>query len=126
MNASPGFFAVELATNLRYLPHHRAWQVTQMSAGRLRSTRKLRSRSSPCSGYRLSANTPRAHALTTFRTRSPSRTGDDHDVRSPRERPDPDRVAVFEAVVGARGRVADDPDTREDSQREERVAVIAA
>ena len=31
--------------NLRYRPHHRACAVTQMSAGRLRSTRKLRSRS---------------------------------------------------------------------------------
>jgi hypothetical protein len=33
------------ATNLRYLPHHLAWHVTQMSTGRPRSTLKLRSRS---------------------------------------------------------------------------------
>ena len=31
MNGSVGFFAVALATNLRYLPHHLAWHVTQMS-----------------------------------------------------------------------------------------------
>src|SRR5258705_8751915 len=81
MNGSTGFFAVLLATNLRYLPHIRAWLVTQMSAGRLRSTRRLRSRSDPCSGYREVARTPGSHTLTTFSTRSPSRTGNDHDVQ---------------------------------------------
>src|SRR6187401_1333744 len=30
MNASTGFFAVARAANFRYLPHDRAWQVTQM------------------------------------------------------------------------------------------------
>src|SRR4030095_8368019 len=81
MNGSIGFFAVVLATNLRYLPHGRAWLVTQISAGRLLSTRRLRSRSAPCSGYRDVASTPRSHTLTTFSTRSPSRTGNDHDVQ---------------------------------------------
>jgi glyoxylase-like metal-dependent hydrolase (beta-lactamase superfamily II) len=38
MNGSTGSFAVARATNLRYLAHALAWQVTQMSAGRLRST----------------------------------------------------------------------------------------
>ena len=52
MNGSTGFFAVLLATNLRYLPHGLAREVTQMSAGRLRSTRMLRSMSARCSGYR--------------------------------------------------------------------------
>src|SRR3954471_2634029 len=81
MNASTGFFAVALATNLRYLPHALAWLVTQMSAGRLRSRRKLRSRSAACSGYRDVASTLRSHALTTFNTRSPSRTANDQDVQ---------------------------------------------
>ena len=81
MNGSTGFFAVALATNLRYLPHGRAWLVTQMSAGRLRSTRKLRSRSAACSGYLDIASTPVSHTLTTFSTRSPSRTGNDHEVQ---------------------------------------------
>src|SRR5881628_263695 len=30
MNGSTGFFEVELATNLRYRPHHRAWAVTRV------------------------------------------------------------------------------------------------
>jgi hypothetical protein len=55
--------------------------VTQMSADRPRSTRKLRSRSAFCSGYRDIASTPVSHTLTTFSTRSPSRTGNDHDVQ---------------------------------------------
>ena len=80
MNGSVGSFAVALATNLRYLPHHRACEVTQISAGRLRSTRKLRSRSAFCSGYRAPSTTFKLHALTTFKTRSPSRTGNDHEV----------------------------------------------
>src|ERR1044072_8698253 len=81
MNGFTGFFAVVLATNLRYLPHARAWLVTQISAGRLRRTRKLRARSASCSGYREVASTPGSHTLTTFNTRSPSRTGNDHDVQ---------------------------------------------
>src|SRR5512132_683474 len=81
MNGPTGFFAVVLATNLRYLPHARAWLVTQMSTGRLRSTRMLRSRSADCSGYRDVASTPGSHTLTTFSTRSLSRTGNDHDVQ---------------------------------------------
>src|SRR4051794_21537007 len=81
MNGSTGLFDVELATNLRYRPHHRAWAVTQMSAGRLRSRRKLRSRSAACSGYVDVPSTPRSHTLTTFSTRSPSRTRNDHDVQ---------------------------------------------
>src|SRR5262245_43442830 len=80
MNGSTGFFAVVLATNLRYLPHHRAWHVTQISAGRLRSRRMLRERSAACSGYVEVASTPRSHALTTFSVRSPSRTGNDQEV----------------------------------------------
>src|SRR5262245_16060034 len=81
MNGSTGFFAVVLATNLRYLPHARAWFVTQMSAGRVRSTRMLRSRSAACSGYRDVARTPVSHTLTTFSTRPLSWTGNDHDVQ---------------------------------------------
>src|SRR4029078_1195973 len=81
MNGSTGFFAVVLATNLRYLPHARAWFVTQMSTGRLRSTRMLRSRSANCSEYRDLSRTPGSHTLTTVSTRSPARTGNDHDVQ---------------------------------------------
>src|SRR5712691_4311944 len=81
MNGSTAFFAAALATNLRYLPHALAWLVTQISAGRLRSTRKLRARSAACPGYRDVASTPGSHTLTTLSTRSPSRTGNDHDVQ---------------------------------------------
>jgi len=52
-----------------------------MSTGRLRSTRRLRSRSVPCSGYCEVASISGSHTLTTFSTRSPSRTGNDHDVQ---------------------------------------------
>src|SRR6185295_17327008 len=81
MKGSTGFFDVELARNLRYRPHHRACAVTQMSAERLRSRRKLRSRSAACSGYVDVPSTPVSHTLTTFRTRSPSWTGNDHEVQ---------------------------------------------
>src|ERR671913_1608528 len=80
MNGATASFAVALSTNLRYLPHRLAWHVTQMSTGRPRSTLKLRSRSAFCSGYCDVANRPRSHALTTFSTRSPSRTWNDHEV----------------------------------------------
>src|SRR6188508_2722346 len=82
MKASPGLFAVLLATNLRYRRHDLELDVTQMSAGRLRSTRTLRSMSAPCSGYRIPSGAPsKGQALTTFSTRSPSRTGNDHEVQ---------------------------------------------
>src|SRR5262245_60684531 len=87
MNASTGFFAVALAANLRYRPHDLACDVTQMSAGRPRRTRRLRSMSADCSEYRMPSTLPKPHALTTFRMRSPSRTGNDHDVQ-PRVPPD--------------------------------------
>ena len=71
-----------------------------------------------------------------FSTRSPSRTGNDHevqprvlpagDVRGERDRPDADGVAVLEPVVDPRGRVADEPDPDEGPQRQGDVGVVAA
>src|SRR5918996_6226248 len=120
MNGSTAFFAAALATNLRYLPHHLAWHVTQMSTGRPRSTLKLRSRSASCSGYCDVANRPKSHALTTFSTRSPSRTWNDHEVH-PRVWPPvmcavsasgPRRIVSpsLNRVVHPHRRVPDDPD----------------
>src|SRR4030095_15268537 len=80
MNGPTASLAAALARYLRYLPHHLAWHVTQMSTGRPRSTLKLRSRSATCSEYCNVANRPRSHALTTLSTRSPSRTWNDHEV----------------------------------------------
>src|SRR5262245_59219781 len=86
MNASTGIFADALGTDLRYRPARRELPGTQMSTGSLRSTWKLRSRSAFCSGYRCPSTLIRLHALTTFNTRVPSRTGKDHEVQ-PREEP---------------------------------------
>ena len=47
----------------------------------LLSTRKLRSRSAACSEYCSTANLFRSQTLTTFRSRSPSRTLNDHEVQ---------------------------------------------
>src|SRR4029453_6598348 len=120
MNASTGFFAALLATNLRYRSHALDIEVTQMSAGRLRSTRRLRSMSASRPSYRIAGPMPKEPAPTPFRTRAPCRAGKvprcaaalppAGHVRGERDRPDTDRVAILEAMVHARGRVIEEPD----------------
>src|SRR5688572_23298759 len=77
-----------------------------------------------------------SHALTTFSTRSPSWTGNDHEVQ-PRVcpavtcavsaiGPDTNRVAVLEPMVDARRRVTEDADPGERPQRQDGVGIVAA
>ena len=135
MNESVGFFAVVLATNLRYRPHHRAWQVTQMSTGRLRRTRKLRSRSAACSAYRVKASTSKITSTHDVQNTFPVLNGERprrattrvaaSDVRDECEWADADGVSVLESVVDSHGGVPDDADPGKNSKRQDCVGVIA-
>ena len=107
-----------------------------MSAGRLRSTRKLRSRSvalfsipHPLQHHQAAGAHDVQDAVTVAdgeRPRGAAARMAARDVRGERDRPDTDRVAILEAVVDARGRVANDPDPNESPQRQEDVGVVAA
>lgn len=84
MNGSAGSLAFARSRNLRYLPKSLACEVTQMSAERLRSVRKLRSKLALISGYSprdKAAGSVRLQILTASSSRSPWRTGNENDVQ---------------------------------------------
>ena len=81
MNGSTGFFAVVLATNLRYLPHA-SCMTRHPDVGR-EAAEHADAALAVCPLFwipRALPAPPRSHALTTFSMRSPSRTGNDHEV----------------------------------------------
>ena len=82
MNGSTGFFAVELATNLRCIgPTHRACAGHPDVGGETPQHAQAALAVGCLFWIGRRCQHPMSHALTTFSTRSPSRTGNDHDVQ---------------------------------------------
>ena len=122
MNGSTGFFAVALATNLRYLPHASCMaghpdvggEAPQHAEAAL-AVGLLFWIPRRCQHPEVARAHDVQHAVTVAdgeRPRGAAARVAAGDVRGERDRPDADRVAVLEPVVDARGAGSRGPRSR--------------